>query len=639
MVRRPGHLSLVVTLFLSLMVVRSAGAQAQPEDDQELSPGLGPAHGLAMHGDPALPADYDHLPYANPHAPKGGSLTLSEVATFDSLNPFIVLGRPMWYMRFPRRVFETLMIRSRDEPFTVYGLLAQSIDVPDDRSWVAFTLNEKARFSDGSPVTVEDVIFSFEALRDKGRPFYRFRHRKVARIDRPGPRQIRFVFGEDVDDRELPLLLATMPVFSKAYFETHGFDKTSLKPPIGSGPYRVADVAPGRRLVFERNPDYWGADLAVNRGFNNFDRIIFDYYRDANTAFEAFKAGTVDLHRELQANGLRWARGYDFPAMRKGLVTRAELRPAALQGMFAFAINTRRPPFDDIRVREALVLAFDFPWINKTYFFGAFERSSSFYPGTDLTAAGPASTGERALLAAFPDAVRPDILERGLRFDDQGDYYVRTRQRLSTALDLLNQAGFEIEGGVLKNSVTGRPLSPEIMLEHPEQQRVALAYAAELRKIGIEARIRLVDSSQFQTRSRAYEFDLMPFLWPSSLSPGNEQRFRWSSAAAEQPGSYNFPGVRSKAADMLIDALVAARSRQELVNAARALDRVLLSGFYVVPLYYLPVDRIAWWKHVTGPEEHGKLRVPIRGFGREGMDSWWAVPNGGRSAPGEATDP
>ncbi len=622
--RLSGPFVVIFAVSWAIFMAFGKGFAAPPET---LSPGLGPSHGLAIHGEPGLPADFSHLPYANPDAPVGGTLARADIATFDSLNPFTILGRPMWHLRFPRRVFEPLMIRSQDEAFTLYGLLAETVEVPEDRSWIAFTLHPKARFADGAPVTIEDVIFSFEVLRDHGRPHYRYRHRQVARIDRPGPRAVRFVFDETVKDRELPLLIAAMPVFPKHDYEDRAFEKTTLRPPLGSGPYRVAEVQTGRRLVFERRADYWGADLPINRGFNNLDRLIYDYYRDANTAFEAFKAGRLQIWREQDANGLRWAKGYDFPALRQGRVTRSELKPASLRGMFGLAINTRRAPFDDIRVREALVLAFDFPWINDTYFFGAFERCRSFYPGTDLAARGPASAAERALLAPFPDAVRPDILATGLIFDElDTDYFARTRRRLARALGLLNEAGFVLRDGRLVSSQTGQPLSIEIMIEHPDQQRVMLAYTAELEKLGIDASVRLVDSSQFLTRSRRYDFDLMPFRWTASRSPGNEQRYRWGSESAASPGSYNFAGVRSPAVDAMINALVRARDRDGLRAAARALDRLLLSGSYVVPLYELPVDRVAWWQTVKTPTDPaGAPLVPLRGAGHELFDSWWAA--------------
>ncbi len=621
---------LAAALVLLLACAPHIPAANAQDEAAILSPGLGPSHALAMHGEPDLGPDFTHLPYANPEAPTGGTLVYGQIGTFDSVNPFIILGRPMWFMRFPRRVFEPLMIRSKDEPFTLYGLLAETVEVPDDRSWISFTLREEARFSDGRPVTVDDVIFSFEVLRDHGRPHFRYRHRKVARVDRLGARGVRFIFAEDVEDRELPLLIATLPVFPKhAYSEERPFEKTSLEPPIGSGPYTVGKIDPGRRFVFERDPNYWGAHLPVNRGFNNLDRVIYDYYRDNNTAFEAFKAGSLTVWRERDANGLRWAKGYDFPALRRGEVRRAELSPGAEHGMFGLAINTRRPALSDIRVRRALVLAFDFGWINRTYFFDAFVRTTSFFPGTDLAARGPASAAERRLLEPFPDAVRPAILETGLTLDDgsdgRRDFHARVRRRLIRALGLLEAAGYRMEDGRLVSDDTGAPFEIEIMLEHPDQERVMLAYKTLLERLGIGVSVRLVDSGQFQTRSRTFDFDLMPFRWPASRSPGNEQYFRWGSAAADQPGTYNFAGVRSPAVDTMIDALVAARTREDLRAAARALDRVLLSGAYVVPLYDLPIDRLAWWTHVAGPSHDGALIVPMHGAGLEAFDSWWAV--------------
>ncbi len=594
-------------LLVALLLVAPTAAQA-------LSPGLGPVHALAMHGEPKHDADFRHFDYANPDAPQGGRLVLGEVGTFDSLNPFIVLGRPMWHMRFPRRVFESLMVRSRDEPFTMYGLLAETVEVPDDRSWVAFTLREGVRFSDGSALTVEDVLFSYAVQREHGR--FRSRYKKVVRAEQTGPRSVRFVFDPDIQDRELALLIGAMPVFSRAYYATRDFSKTTLEPPMGSGPYVIAAVDPGRSLTFRRNPAYWGAALAVQRGFNNFDEIRYDYYRDANAAFEAFKAGAVSVRVEPDSNLLRWYRGYDFAAARDGRVQRADLPPPRSIGMLGFAINTRRAHLSDVRVREALVRAFDFEWMNANYFFGGYERTRSFFPRSDLAAEGTASAAERTLLAAYPEAVTPDILEQGLVFETHEAYYTRTRIKLARAVALFEAAGYTLTDGVMTDTRTGTPFTFEIMIEHPDHQRVALAYADELSKIGVEARVRLVDSSQFQTRSRERDFDMMPFLWTRSFSPGVEQGFRWSSAAADQVGTFNFSGVKSEAADALIAQLVAARTRDGLQAAARALDRVLLSGHYVVPLYHARGDRVAWWGHLRRPE-----RLSLTGYD---LDTWWS---------------
>ncbi len=597
---------------------QSAGDPA-PAALGPLSPGLGPSHALAMLGAPALPADFTHFPYANPDAPKGGTLVIGETGTFDNLNPFIVpLGRPMWHMRFPRRVFEPLMMRSKDEPFTLYCLLCETVEVPDDRSWIAFTMREGVRFSDGTPLTAEDVLFSFDLLKEKGRPHYRTRFGKVARIDRPDARTIRFVFQPGLDDRELPLLMALMSVFSRSYYADEDFSKTTLKPPVGSGPYVVSKVDAGRSLTFARNPEYWGADLPVNRGFNNVAEIRYEYFRDANAAFEAFKAGAVHVRIEPDSNTLRWARGYDFAAARDGRVKRGTFEPPSRVGMLGLAMNTRRPLFQDRRVREALIAAFDFPWMNENYFFGSYERARSFFPVSDLAADGPATALERDLLAPFPDAVTPEVMARGFAVDETADYYTRTRAGLTRAMRLFREAGYTVRNERMVNGRTGTPVSFEIMIEHLDHQRVALAYAEEVNKIGIEARVRLVDASQFQTRSRSFDFDMMPFLWTRSHSPGNEQNYRWGSEAADLNGSYNFPGVRRPAADAMIDALVAARTRDAQVAAGRALDRVLLSGAYVVPLYHARGDRVAWWSHLRHPDT-----VPLSGYD---LDSWWAVP-------------
>ncbi len=602
---------LLLSLFCMSLALAGA-AQAQ-----ELSPGTGPTHAIAMHGEPKHGPGFAHFDYVNPDAPKGGRLVLAEVATFDSLNPFIVLGRPMWHLRFPRRTTENLMLRSDDEPFTLYCLLCESVEMPDDRSWIAFTLRDDIRFSDGTPMTVEDVLFSFEVLKEHGRPHYRARHGKVARIDRLDERTVRFVFKDEIDDRELPLLLAMMAVFSKADYAERDFEKTTLEPPLGSGPYIVDKVDPGRSLTFKRNPDYWGADLAVTRGFSNFDEIRYDYYRDASTAFEAFKAGDADIRIEPDSNALRWARGYNFPAFREGRVKRAEFAHGRAVWLLGFAFNTRRAIFADRRVRKALTIAFDYAWLNDNYFFGAYKRSRSFFQNSDLGATGAADAAERALLAPFMDEVDPEILEHGLQLTRPGDYYARTRARLTEAMDLFQEAGYAIRDGAMTDPDTGAPFSFEIMIEHPDHQRVALNYADELKKIGVTVRVRLVDSAQFLTRSRTRDFDMMPFEWRGSLSPGNEQRFRWSAQAAETDGTFNFSGVKSPAIDTLIDRMVSARAREDLVTAARAFDRVLLSGYYVLPLYHAPKDRVAWWDHLQGPET-----LSLTGYN---LDTWWAV--------------
>ncbi|MDQ4061752.1 MAG: extracellular solute-binding protein [Pseudomonadota bacterium] len=580
-----------------------------------------PQQGIAMHGEPALAAGFPHFAYVNPAAPKGGRITYGMVGSFDSLNPFIVKGvapRGLSDGSFGYNVFEPLMVRGRDEPFTLYGLIAETVETPEDRSWVEFRLRPEARFSDGHPITAEDVIFSMEVLRDKGRPNYRSYFAKIARAERVGARGVRFVFSER--DREMPLILGLMPVLPKHRLDPETFDQTSFETPVGSGPYRVSQVEPGARLVLRRNPDYWGARLPVKQGFDNYDEIRIEHYRDSNTLFEAFKKGLVDVRFEDDPG--RWTTGYDFPAAREGRVVLDTFRTGAPQGMLGLVMNTRRPVFADVRVREALLHLFDFEWANANLFFGAYARTKSYFEGSDLSSYGrPADEAERALLAPFRAAVREDMLEGTWRIPEtDGSGY--DRHNIRKAIVLLKAAGYEVQDGVMRKTATGEPLAFELLTTQREQERLALNYEATLKRVGIAVAIRQVDSAQFQRRRTSFDFDMTQFYWPVSLSPGNEQAFRWSSAAADAQGSFNLAGVKSPAADALIEALLAAREREQFASAVRALDRVLLSGFYVVPLYHLPGQWIARWSHIGRPE-----RTSLYGAV---LDAWWRKPEDAR---------
>ncbi|MCC2112699.1 MAG: ABC transporter substrate-binding protein, partial [Hyphomicrobiales bacterium] len=538
-----------------------------------------PQHAIAMHGDPLYPADFDHFRYADPNAPKGGHVTFAVTGGFDSLNPLIIKGRPVWEVR--THVYESLMARGQDEPFTLYGLIAESVETPPDRAWVEFTINSSARFSDSEPVTVDDVAFSFELLRDHGRPNHRNYYSKVARVERPRDRRIRFVFAE-AGDRELPLIIALMPVLPKHLIDPESFEKTTLEPPVGSGPYIVTEVDPGTKIVFRRNPDYWGADLPARRGFDNFDEIRYEYYRDENTQFEAFKKGLIDVL--VDTDPTRWATGYDFPAVNDGRVVREEFATETPKGMTGFVFNTRRPVFADIRVRKALAMLFDFEWVNNTYFFNAYRRTGSYFEGSALSALGrPASDRERQLLASFPDAIAPEVMDgnyRPMATDGSG----RDRKPLRAAMALLTEAGYTLTDGRLVKAETGEPFTFEFLSKTREQERLALAYKRTLAQIGIEMSIRTVDSAQYQQRVTTFDFDMVLNWWPVSLSPGNEQSFRWSMESAELEGSFNYAGASEPAIDAMIAAMLAAKEADEFVDAVRALDRVLISGHYVVPL-------------------------------------------------------
>ncbi|HEY8565322.1 MAG TPA: extracellular solute-binding protein [Beijerinckiaceae bacterium] len=567
-------------------------------------------HALAMHGEPALPPNFPHLPYANPDAPRGGRVILGVQGTFDSLNPLVVRG--VAPDAVPRYVLQSLMTRSLDEPFTVYGLVARSVEVPADRSSVTFALDPRARFSDGQPLTAADVKFTFELLRKDGKPFHRSAFGQVKAVETPDPQTIRFEL-KNGDDRELPLLIATMPIFPAHATDPARFAETTLAPPIGSGPYAIAEVKPGERIVLKRRTDYWGEDLNVTRGLFRFDEIRYDFYRDANTLFEAFKVGLYDYR--IETDPTRWETGYDIPGIREGRLVRAAVPVRTPRGMNGFVFNTRRPQFQDVRVREALNYLFDFGWVNRNLFFGLLSRSRSYFDGGDLTAAGrPADERERSLLAPFPDAVRPDILE-GQWSPPETNGSGRDRELARKALDLLNQAGFVLENDVLRSKATREPFTFEMLVVSRQQERLALNYAQALARIGVQARVRLVDEVQFWRRLAAFDFDMLQWTWPVSPSPGNEQRNRWSSAAAERSGSLNYAGARSPAIDRMLEAMLGAESREDFSAAVRALDRVLLSGFYVVPLFTAPDQ---WIAHDAGLKR--PAYVPLFG---PSVEVWW----------------
>ncbi|WP_454916905.1 extracellular solute-binding protein [Xanthobacter sediminis] len=593
----------------ALWLAFGGGAAAQ-QNQSAVSPAFaGPA--IAMRGAPRLPADFTALPYANPDAPKGGRLTLSQLGTFDSLNPFIVKGSAPAIMR--SYVVEPLMARSFDEPFTLYPLLAQSLATDAARSFVEFTLNPRARFSNGTPVTADDVLFSFALLRDKGRPNHRLYYGKVVKAEARDGRTVRFTFAEP--DRELPLIMGLMPVLARASLDPARFEETSLTPLLGSGPYTVGAMEAGAALTLVRDPNYWGRDLPVNRGLYNFDELRFVYFRDANSEFEAFKKGLIDAR--FESDPARWETGYDFPAARAGEVVKELIPTGTPKPYSALVFNTRRPPFADIRVRRALIELFDFEWLDRSFYHGLYRRTASFFQGSELSALGHAvDARERAILAPFPDAVVPDVLA-GTYAPPVSDGTGRDRERLRAALALLGDAGWHLRQGALANA-EGAPFAFEIMVATRDQERLALAYAAQLKRAGITARVRFVDAVQFDARRNAYDFDMVPFIWAQSLSPGNEQAFYFGSAAADTPGTRNYMGARNPAVDAAIAALIAAGDADDYVAAARALDRALISGAYGVPLFHTPGQWLAHWTRIARPE-----RVSLYGSLPE---TWWRVP-------------
>ena len=600
--------SVALTLSLACRVV--AGSDAGPEN-----------YGLSMHGAPALPAGFAHMPYANPDAPKGGRLTWGMLGTFDSLNPFIVKGSVAFqqirsYNFEQGYVIESLMARGDDEPFTLYGLLAKSVETDESRSYVTFHLDPRARFSDGQPVLADDVVFTWALLRDHGRPNHRQYYSKVAKVEVPDPLTVRFDLS-GANDRELPLILGLMPVLPRHATDVATFEQTSLAPLIGSGPYRVTAVSPGTRLTLTRNPDYWGRDLPINRGLWNFDEIRIDFYRESNSLFEAFKRGLYDFSVETEP--LRWHDAYDFPAARNGEVLRDTIRPALPQPSEYLVFNTRRPVFADIRVRQALTLLFDFEWINRNYFFGLYSRSAGYFAGSELSAyTRPADAEERALLKPFASKIPADILDGSYRLavtDGSG----RDRTTLRQALSLLVEAGYKLDGSALRQRETGAPLTFEILTTTRDQERIALAYARDLKRAGIEVSVRTVDAVQFDQRRLSYEFDMIQNRWDQSLSPGNEQAFYWGSQAADVPGTRNYMGAKDAAIDAMIAALLAARDHQAFVSAVRALDRALMSGFYAIPVFNAGEQWIARWNRIEMPKA-----TSLAGYLPE---SWWQRPD------------
>jgi microcin C transport system substrate-binding protein len=567
-----------------------------------------PVHALAMHGAPKYPAGFRQFDYVRPDAPKGGEIRLADTGGWDSLNPYIIKGETPGGVALP---FETLMVESADEPFSEYGLLAETVETPPDRSWVTFTLNPKARWHDGKPVTADDVVFSFETLKAKGHPRFRFYYAAVAKVEKLGERKVRFSFKPG-DNRELPLILGQVPILPRHYWKGRDFAATTLTPPLGSGPYKVGAFEAGRAITYERVRDYWGADLGVRRGQNNFDRIRYETYRDTTVALEAFKAGAYDWRLESEAK--KWATGYqDWGGLKDGrgrMETFAHNRPA---GMQAFVFNLRRPLFQDVRVRQALGLAFDFEWTNKTLFYGQYKRTASIFANSEMAAQGQPGPRELEVLDPLRAQVPAEVF--GPPYAPpvtEGDGNVRANLR--AAMRLLEEAGWTVTNGKLVKD--GQPFTFEILLDQPAWERISLPFTRTLERLGIQASVRVVDSAQYKNRLDAFDFDMVVHVWGQSQSPGNEQSEFWGSAAAAAPGSQNLAGIRNPAVDALVAQLIAAPDRETLVARCRALDRVLTWNYYVIPHWHLAVDRLAWWDKFGHPD-----RAPGDGVQ---ILTWWA---------------
>jgi len=570
-----------------------------------------PAHGLAMHGDLKYGPNFKHFDYVNPNAPKGGSIRLNAIGGFDSLNPFIIKGNAA---AGSSMIYDTLMISSADEAFSEYGQLAETVRTPEDRSWVEFKLRDNARWHDGKEITADDIIFSFETLVAKGAPFYRFYYGSVAKAVKLGPKTVRFDFKPG-ENRELPLILGQLTVLPKHYWQDREFDATTLEPPLGSGPYKIKSVEPNRSVTLERVEDYWGKDIPVAKGENNFDIIEFEYYRDAQVAIEAFTGGRFDFRTENSSKA--WATAYDVPAVKKGLIKLDQFdhdRPSGMQG---FAFNTRRDIFKDPTVRHALAYAFDFEWSNKNLFYGQYARTRSYFDNSELAATGLPSEAELALLEPFRGKIPDDVFTKEYN-PPSSDGSGRIRSNLRTASKLLRDAGWVIQDGVRVHEATGRKLEFEILLQSPLFERVVLPFAKNLETLGVKARARTVETAQYRRRMDTFDFDMVVGNWGQSMSPGNEQREFWGTSSADQEGSRNIIGVKDSAIDALIEKIIAAPDRQSLITASHALDRVLQWNHFVIPHFHAGYDRIAYW------DKFGQPKItPTRGTN---FMAWWVVP-------------
>lgn len=577
-----------------------------------------PLHGIAMHGLPELADGFAHFPYVNANAPKGGTLRLGVLGTFDNLNPFIIRGLSPEGLR--SYVFESLLARSADEPFSLYGLIAWKIEVGSERDSITFHLRPEARFSDGVAITSADVAFSHRLLKAKGWPYMRSHYSKVDRIDVINQHTVRFHFAAK-GDRELALIMGLMPILPRHAFSQDTFEQTTLKPVIGSGPYTIGVVSPGRRISFVRNVDYWGWGLPANRGRHNFDAIQVEFFRDDAGLFEAFKSGSIDVR--VEEDPARWAERYDFPAVRRGNVVLKEAVTTWPAGMLALVFNTRREQFKDRRVRRALAELFPFSEINRLYYNGLYRRSQSFFARSALASTGrAASKYERQILAQHPGVVPASIMA-GHGAPSGHDGYMPLRPRLEAAYRLLREAGYEVRGHRLVNVKSGQALGFEFLAASKAQERLMLAFARTLERLGIVVRIRQVDASQYGARLKSFDYDMIQWRWPASLSPGNEQIPRWSSQFADTEGSLNYPGVKEPAVDAAIAAMLSATDRVSFEDAVRALDRVLLAGDYVIPLFHAESQWIAHWRHLRSPAV-----TPMAGVG---FDTWWNEPISGRS--------
>jgi peptide/nickel transport system substrate-binding protein len=580
-----------------------------------------PVHGIAMNGEPQLQTGFSHFPYADPDAPKGGDIAYCVIGTFDNLNPFILrsmrtTARGIIDTIFGNLVFEPLMRRNDAEPFSLYGHLAESVEMDEARSFAEFHLNPDAKWSDGKPVTVEDVIFTYETFAEKARPPYSMRMNRIARIEKTGERSVRFTFNDQAD-REFPLIVAMTPIIPAHFFDVETFDRTTLKPVLGSGPYMVESVEPGQRIVFKRNPDYWGRDIPTMRGFHNYDRISIEYFLNANAQFEAFKKGLCSVQTDLDP--VKVERDFNFPTAVNGDVIVKSFEEKVPPAVVGFYFNTRRQKFSDPRVRRALAKLYDFSWVNKNVYGGDYRRTLSFWQGSELSALGkPATEKEKELLAPYMDRLVPEVMDGtyGKELLEDGPV---SREAMRDALDLLQEAGYTLNGRTL-HGPDGRAFTIEVLIASGEQERIATALQRTLGRLGIQLSLRMLDDAQLQQRKQTFDFDMIIAAagFSGTLSPGTEQIGRWGSESADAEGSFNLAGVADPAVDAMIEAMLNARDKESYDSAVRALDRLLISGAYLIPTQHNPKKWVAYWNYLEHPDV-----APLNGYD---LSTWWRKP-------------
>ncbi|HCK17097.1 MAG TPA: hypothetical protein DHW36_01150 [Thalassospira sp.] len=605
-------------------VLPSAGIHAQEDskpninpaptvavDETDLAPLTTRSHGISLYGDLKYGPDFHHFDYVNPDAPKGGKLLQSSIVAFDTLNPFTLKGNAAAGIGL---IYDSLMVSSADEPSSMYGLIAREIELPQDRSFAIFHLDPRAKFQDGSDITAEDVKFSYEILLEKGSPVYRQVFSQIEGAEIIDELTVKFTFKPG-NNRETPLTVAGISIMPKKFWDGKDFAKTTFEIPVGSGAYKVASIEAGRRITYERDPNYWAANLPVNRGQNNFDTIQYDTYLDPEVQRQAFLAGEYMIRSEHSSRD--WNTAYNTPAVERGDIQKEFMPDNLPVGMQAYVMNNRLPIFSDQRVRRALQYGFDFQWLNRAMFYGAYSRTDSFFVNSELAATGIPTGDELALLEPYRDQLPARLFTEPYTLPDF-DAPNGRREALREAMTLLNEAGWEVRDKVLVNKETGQPFRFELIIRQPGLEKIALVVKSRLKQLGVEMDIRLIDTGQWVNRIQAFDFEVTTFWWQQSLTPGNEQRVFWSSEAADQPGSRNFAGIKNPVVDAMIENITSANSWEELVAATRALDRVLLWGDYVIPQYYLGGDRMVWWNIFGRPDE-----VPLQGMS---VMRWWIDP-------------